>query len=1030
MRIYDELCTFTPCAADDKSTTYEESVSWVYGRQTTTTGSSIQSLSWGIGGELLVGSDRLSLFHLSSQSHELRNTWNFPLSAQVEYAIFSPDANLIASYGRHDKLVKIWRRLSDRVSSNGAKSSDFDFIYLSHTRAVDGVRWRQPFYEDLVVDNVAYTTSIDQKFRVWASDIPHDSHLLTLHESLSLESESDRDRKIAVVLDDDVFSWALTKATKRGAATGAQRKAKVLLDRISKGQPEVVLTMGLDGSMEAHALHNLGGRNHNASTQELFFRTASTAFLTDVRATEHLWITADIQRHKDFDLLFFIGQRDSIAVYQIKLFDLFSDKMSLDPVNFLEGHQAAISSLGLHTDGIISSTDVDDNQRNWTVYEKRLRSAKAVDETQVPLLNGHQAPSYISSVLNATIQLTSTSSDFTGIVTATQANVVQIWGEDLVSSFSGAPETYFCLTETVVDLAWEQSYNGTPDLAVCTKHSIHLLKVYPVLSENSTRWRSFWFFDLSKLTKQDISQVIYSQSTKVLVVSAGAQIYTFSASDWDTQSSAPEVVHHTIPVYHPVFLKQMLRLGKFSEVRNILTILYDKLVHLENSMELQSDLNLSQEQLFEMRQDSRTVSLKENQYGALFGTNEGDSSPGNGLLSASKASSLCKLLSDLSIPGLGVVEKRDLDILIDALVRIAPDESSLDTMGARFYLSYVIMKSHNVRFPELEQVNLSDEDVLWASKSDKQDILFTLVRSLVSSLTWTEARAAKVFRWLSDRNALLEAAEIVAKAEFLRGESRDPVSASIWYHALHKKATLLGLWRMSGAHPEHNLTTRILANDFEESKWRTAANKNAYALVGRRRYEYAAAWFLLAGSLKDAVHVCVRNAEDLDLALAIARIWEAGINPTLSSLLHEDFQAIAHSTGSRALACWSSEFVLKYELSMQQTTSSFGLQARDTPALLIIYEFLRNRQGAIEREEQFLEYVIHLLNIRGCQRISRYLQQTWKPQEPASSTNNPSAVQKEVTLEEYRAEKKEQLSQAPQAVYQEPTMDSFAGFDF
>lgn len=44
-------------------------------------------------------------------------------------------------------------------------------------------------------------------------------------------------------------------------------------------------------------------------------------------------------------------------------------------------------------------------------------------------------------------------------------------------------------------------------------------------------------------------------------------------------------------------------------------------------------------------------------------------------------------------------------------------------------------------------------------------------------------------------------------------------------------------------------------NNFAEDRWRTAALKNAYSLLGRQRFHHAAAFFLLAGSLKDAIEV-------------------------------------------------------------------------------------------------------------------------------------------------------------------------------
>lgn len=44
-------------------------------------------------------------------------------------------------------------------------------------------------------------------------------------------------------------------------------------------------------------------------------------------------------------------------------------------------------------------------------------------------------------------------------------------------------------------------------------------------------------------------------------------------------------------------------------------------------------------------------------------------------------------------------------------------------------------------------------------------------------------------------------------------------------------------------------------NDFTQDRWRKAALKNAFALLGKQMFKEAAAFFLLAESLNDAVEV-------------------------------------------------------------------------------------------------------------------------------------------------------------------------------
>jgi hypothetical protein len=110
---------------------------------------------------------------------------------------------------------------------------------------------------------------------------------------------------------------------------------------------------------------------------------------------------------------------------------------------------------------------------------------------------------------------------------------------------------------------------------------------------------------------------------------------------------------------------------------------------------------------------------------------------------------------------------------------------------------------------------------------------------------------------------------------------------------------------MASWHREQVATQRLLANDFGEKKWRTTALKNAYALLGKHRYMYAAAFFLLADRLQDAVSVCAEQLNDLQLAIAVARVYEGDNGPVLHSLLESRVLGQAAQEGNRWMACWA-----------------------------------------------------------------------------------------------------------------------------
>ena len=67
-------------------------------------------------------------------------------------------------------------------------------------------------------------------------------------------------------------------------------------------------------------------------------------------------------------------------------------------------------------------------------------------------------------------------------------------------------------------------------------------------------------------------------------------------------------------------------------------------------------------------------------------------------------------------------------------------------------------------------------------------------------------------------------------------EDRDPTSCSLIFFALGKKKVVHGLWRQAPGHKEQNMMLKFLANDFAQDRWKTAALKNAYALLSKNRY--------------------------------------------------------------------------------------------------------------------------------------------------------------------------------------------------
>ena len=81
--------------------------------------------------------------------------------------------------------------------------------------------------------------------------------------------------------------------------------------------------------------------------------------------------------------------------------------------------------------------------------------------------------------------------------------------------------------------------------------------------------------------------------------------------------------------------------------------------------------------------------------------------------------------------------------------------------------------------------------------------------------------------WIRNNNTLRKLIEKVAKASFQT--TQDPLDAAIFYLAMKKKSLCWGLYRSI---KDEKMAT-FFKNNFSEDRWRKAALKNAFALLGK-----------------------------------------------------------------------------------------------------------------------------------------------------------------------------------------------------
>ncbi|XP_063539585.1 dmX-like protein 2 [Cydia strobilella] len=272
---------------------------------------------------------------------------------------------------------------------------------------------------------------------------------------------------------------------------------------------------------------------------------------------------------------------------------------------------------------------------------------------------------------------------------------------------------------------------------------------------------------------------------------------------------------------------------------------------------------------------------------------------------------LSRLLTHTHLPGLSSLDQMHLLALADTVStcdadfaerfaanarvdvaqgtgqEILPD--SLDDCGLRFVLAmkhygYLLRCLPLAQRANLQRNGVGTCNLVWAFHSETHEQLLALIPGYSKGQPkWTTMRELGVGWWI--RGDLLRVCvERLARASYMA--KQDPMDAALYYLAMKKRMLLWGLFRSS----RDEKMTAFFANDFSEDRWRKAALKNAFVLLGRQRFEHAAAFFLLGGALKDALEVLITRLGDLQLAMVVARLYETDnpASPSLKRLLMDE----------------------------------------------------------------------------------------------------------------------------------------------
>ncbi|KEQ58035.1 WD40 repeat-like protein [Aureobasidium melanogenum CBS 110374] len=590
--------------------------------------------------------------------------------------------------------------------------------------------------------------------------------------------------------------------------------------------------------------------------------------------------------------------------------------------------------------------------------------------------------------------------------------------------------------QTIQDLDWASTPDNQSILAVGFPHSVFVYTQlrYDYVTERPS-WGRIKQINVRNLSPHPIGDSVWLGSGN-LIIGAGNQLY-LAGNEIDPQKDLSPDLHSStphksstriqdvvrrlngpLPVFHPQFISQCILAGKMDIVHRILLNLQKTLKFYTEGDDLDSFQGLDIDDFMSSTEKSSNSSKQlHKSYSTL------DMEEESTAVTEEVAQSLVSLLSEKSVPQLSSTEQLSLADIIECVGVAEKHRRSIDENAARYLLFWreTVMRSRQ----SSSSAAVTWREMLWAYHSSSQDILVDIVtRQNKGQMTWSHARDTGVFVWLTDREALLQQFEAVARSAYTNTELRDPVNCSLHYLALRKKNVLTGLWRMATWSREQAATMRLLKNDFTDPRWRTAANKNAYALMGKRRFEYAAAFFLLADNLDSAVSVLSNQLGDVQLAIAVARVYGGDDSPSLKKFLNERVLPNAALDGNRCQATWTYWMLGERSLAVRALVSPLhslldppgsppdSLQAKsfrnDDPALVVLYQQLREKslqtlRGALmisgNEEWEFITKTATLLLRMGCDILALDLVRHWEFLQPP-----PVAKQEEEEVDESVAE--------------------------
>ncbi|KAG6969420.1 hypothetical protein JG687_00003219 [Phytophthora cactorum] len=220
-----------------------------------------------------------------------------------------------------------------------------------------------------------------------------------------------------------------------------------------------------------------------------------------------------------------------------------------------------------------------------------------------------------------------------------------------------------------------------------------------------------------------------------------------------------------------------------------------------------------------------------------------------------------------------LLEMKALLSFVDAIQSLGFDlDASAADLGAKRFFSMYLFSS-SLRKVVHAHTDSSADYTKSNPQTGEYAQQFLWEHCIQPSMLWDDIRPLWLGLWIKDVKDLRGIVERFAKVSYAR--TKDAMDVCLLYVALGKKKVLSALAKLTQSESNKTLAS-FLDNDFSEKRWSNAAVKNAYSLLSKKKYEAAAAFFLLCEPprIQDSIRVLSMRLGDPSLALVIARLVE------------------------------------------------------------------------------------------------------------------------------------------------------------